>query len=227
MRSSAPPPSPEYSEPVFKRLDLEFIRQLDSDTPNGDEQTRNGHVLMSPAEAIVESRIQRLQQPSPAPASSRAAASTDQTSERQRCSSDGGDAGSRAACSDVGVDVEAELERQRVGLAQAGVTDVRDGRWFLAQVEETCDEIRRRIKQTESLIGTAGSGAMSEEVEGKVRSVIGKADLLMTKKLAQFRDLCLLNIVSLERTLSLSLSLINDQVIDCPFLLTLPERMLK
>lgn len=179
---------------MFKRLDAEFIRQIDREQVNGNESTRNGHVLMSLAEAMVETRIGQLQLKSPSAP----------TASDQRLNGDTGSAAGdskvrsqlsndRTECQDVGKKgLSQTIERD----GSVGQTDdVRDGRWFLSKVDETCDQIRKRIKETEALIGGDG---ISDEMEGKVRAVIGKADLLMRKKLAQFRELCLHNIVSYE-----------------------------
>jgi hypothetical protein len=187
---------------VFKRLDLDFIRQIDSDILNGNDQIRSGHVLMSPAEAIVEQRIQQLRLKSPV--------STPTTSEAKSDREvDGHEVDRREQVSNQSYRKEekdksenepesestkkcAESGKQ----SETGVTDSdRDGGWYLRKVDDTCDQIRMRIKQTESLMHQE-SAAISDEVEGKVRAVIGKAELLMTKKLNQFRELCLHNIVS-------------------------------
>lgn len=74
---------------------------------------------------------------------------------------------------------------------------VKDGHWFLQELESVCDSIRQRVAVTESYVQTDGD-QMSEEVAGIVRAAVGSANLLLTQKskLSQFRQLCLRNIVS-------------------------------
>lgn len=177
---------------------MDFIRQIDSDILNGNEQARNGHVLMSPAEAIVQSRIQQLRLPSP---SAPVAPALETDCVREVGGKDVLQAEEVCDRSQRQSQQEEEKGSAATGRSgkqsETGVTDSRDGRWFLMKVDDTCDEIRKRIKQTESLMEK--ESAISDEVEGKVRAVIGKAELLMAKKLNQFRELCLHNIVSWGR----------------------------
>ena len=72
------------------------------------------------------------------------------------------------------------------------MTEARDGKWFLAQVDATCERLRQRARETESWIDE--SSGLSEDVAGRVRAVVGKAELLVSKKLNQFRDLCVQNV---------------------------------
>lgn len=72
---------------------------------------------------------------------------------------------------------------------------VKDGKWFVSQYELVCDEVRRKVTQAESDLDTF-SDQMSDDVEGRVRAGVGKANLLITSKLKQFHDLCIKHIVS-------------------------------
>lgn len=177
---------------MFKRLDAEFIRQIDSEQGNGNESTRNGHVLMSLAEAMVETRIEQLHLKSPcAPNASDLRLNGDTGSAVGDSKVRSQSPNDQAECQDDGRKLLCPTIEREASVGQTD--DVRDGRWFLSKVDDTCDQIKERISETEALIG---GEAISEEMEGKVRAVIGKADLLMRKKLAQFRQLCLHNIVS-------------------------------
>lgn len=150
---------------------------------------------MSPAEAIVQTRIQQLKLQSPI-----AAVSPSET--RWEAVSSDNDNRPKEVCNQSHIQKSERIvdekkreakEVKQTETSATSVPDLRDGRSFLKLVDETCDNIRKRMKQTESLMEEE---SISEEVEGKVRAVIGKADLLMSKKLNQFRELCLHNIVS-------------------------------
>ncbi|KAI1289747.1 Disks large-associated protein 1 [Halotydeus destructor] len=67
------------------------------------------------------------------------------------------------------------------------------GHSFVAELEDTCDAMRRRIVHTQGYIEQDGD-KMSEDVLGNLHSAIGKANLLIDSKLRQFRDLCMKNI---------------------------------
>lgn len=158
-------------------------------------------MLMSPAEAIVEQRIQHMRLKSPVSTPTIPEAKSDREVD-----------GREQVCNQPYKELQQEEERESESVkkcsesgeqSETGVTDSPNGRWFLTKVDDTCDEIRKRIKQTESLMQQE-SAAISDEVEGKVRAVIGKAELLMAKKLNQFRELCLHNIVSGKLSLALA-----------------------
>jgi hypothetical protein len=63
---------------------------------------------------------------------------------------------------------------------------------FLSELNLTCDGIKQRIHHIEE--GLESETQMTEEVAGNVRSAIGKANLLLSQKLSQFRELCVKNI---------------------------------
>jgi antirestriction protein len=68
-----------------------------------------------------------------------------------------------------------------------------DGHWYLKLLERDCAQIRLRITQIES-ISIPESLPSVEEVSGRVRLAIGKANLLLNQKLKQFRELCEANL---------------------------------
>ncbi|XP_066982200.1 disks large-associated protein 4-like [Macrobrachium rosenbergii] len=69
----------------------------------------------------------------------------------------------------------------------------KDGSLFLRIVEKEVTELRELINTAESDLGTFGD-QVSEEVQGKVLAAIGKARLLSSQKIEQFRGLCQQNI---------------------------------
>ena len=82
--------------------------------------------------------------------------------------------------------------------AQNKSSIVKDGKWFLNELNKTTEEIKTRIDLTEQMLEKE-TDSMNEEMLGKLRAAIGKANLLINKKFKQFRELCLKNIVSFER----------------------------
>lgn len=80
--------------------------------------------------------------------------------------------------------------------AQSRPSDAKDGNWFLNELNKTTDDIKQKIDLTEQMLNNEDS--LSEEISGKLRAAIGKANLLINKKFKQFRELCLKNIVSLS-----------------------------
>lgn len=75
------------------------------------------------------------------------------------------------------------------------ISEVKNGRWYLNQLDQTCSNINKQVEIIHGYLRDE-SHMMDEEVLGMVRSSIGKANLLMTQKLKQFRELCMKNIVS-------------------------------
>lgn len=62
-------------------------------------------------------------------------------------------------------------------------------------VEEVVSSIEAEVLNTEQELELHGS-EMTEEIRGKVLAAIGKARLLVSQKIQQFRGLCHKNIVS-------------------------------
>lgn len=71
----------------------------------------------------------------------------------------------------------------------------RKGPDYLKKLDAVVSDIQNRIKLTESFLEN-DSGEMGEEMAGNLRSSVGKANLLITQKLNQFRGLCHKNMVS-------------------------------
>lgn len=69
----------------------------------------------------------------------------------------------------------------------------KDGRYFLAIIRCEIDKFTTLCHRAEKDIA---DNSLSEEVSGKVRAAIGKAQLLVTKKFKQFEKLCIENIES-------------------------------
>lgn len=79
--------------------------------------------------------------------------------------------------------------------AQSRASTEKDGNWFLAQLNQTRIDIQKKIDLTEKLLQEQQQ-LMSDDISGKLRAAIGKANLLITQKFNQFKELCLKNIVS-------------------------------
>ncbi|CAD5122616.1 DgyrCDS11028 [Dimorphilus gyrociliatus] len=71
--------------------------------------------------------------------------------------------------------------------AQIPSTPEKDGRYFEEVLEKENNRINALMSQAEMDLS---SQSLSEEIKGKLRSVVGKARLLTTKKFKQFADLC-------------------------------------
>lgn len=69
--------------------------------------------------------------------------------------------------------------------------DENDGNWFITLMEKEKQAIEQEITNTEKYLEDT---SIPEEVCGKIRSAIGKANLLLTQKFEQFYQLCLKNI---------------------------------
>ncbi|KAH9360888.1 disks large-associated protein 1-like [Haemaphysalis longicornis] len=67
----------------------------------------------------------------------------------------------------------------------------RAGHVFLSALSSTQESLELRIKEAERDLADA---AMSENVKGHIMATIGKANLLITQKFVQFKELCLKNI---------------------------------
>lgn len=67
----------------------------------------------------------------------------------------------------------------------------REGHTFLATLSSTQQVLERHIRDAEQDLNEA---SLSEDMKGRIRAAIGKANLLITKKFKQFRELCLKNI---------------------------------
>lgn len=78
-----------------------------------------------------------------------------------------------------------------------------DGNWFLTQLNDTTVELQHKIAITQKLLDEqyVQNDIMGEEIAGKLRSAIGKANLLISQKFNQFRELCLKNIVRNRNTI--------------------------
>lgn len=68
---------------------------------------------------------------------------------------------------------------------------VREGHTFLATLSSTQQVLECRIREAEQDLNEA---AISEDMKGRIRAAIGKANLLINKKFKQFKELCLKNI---------------------------------
>uniref|UniRef100_A0A131YIA1 Discs large-associated protein 1 n=1 Tax=Rhipicephalus appendiculatus TaxID=34631 RepID=A0A131YIA1_RHIAP len=68
---------------------------------------------------------------------------------------------------------------------------VREGHTFLATLSSTQEVLEHHIKDAERDLNEA---ALSEDMKGRIRAAIGKANLLISKKFKQFKELCLKNI---------------------------------
>ncbi|XP_067131123.1 uncharacterized protein [Centruroides vittatus] len=66
-----------------------------------------------------------------------------------------------------------------------------DGNWFITLMEKEKKIIQQQIVNTEKYLEDS---SIPEEACGKIRSAIGKANLLLTQKFEQFYQLCLKNI---------------------------------
>lgn len=71
-----------------------------------------------------------------------------------------------------------------------------DGHWYLKKLNNEINKINDKISQIE-MICLDENLNNREEIDGKIRCSIGKANLLINKKLSQFKDLCNKNIVSI------------------------------
>lgn len=74
-----------------------------------------------------------------------------------------------------------------------------DGHWFLRELNQCKVGIQAHVDRYESVLAST-EDIIPEEVVGKIRATIGKANLLMNKKLNQFNQLCLDSIVSCSCT---------------------------
>uniref|UniRef100_A0A224YX52 Discs large-associated protein 1 n=1 Tax=Rhipicephalus zambeziensis TaxID=60191 RepID=A0A224YX52_9ACAR len=68
---------------------------------------------------------------------------------------------------------------------------VREGHTFLATLSSTQQVLECHIRDAERDLNEA---ALSEDMKGRIRAAIGKANLLINKKFKQFKELCLKNI---------------------------------
>lgn len=85
-----------------------------------------------------------------------------------------------------------QVESETLNLAAAG--DTNDGRYYLGLLEQEKSFILEQIARAESLLAANDGADLDEEAIGKIRSAIGKANLLINKKCNQFRELCEANI---------------------------------
>lgn len=76
-----------------------------------------------------------------------------------------------------------------------------DGRWYLKKLDDEISKINDKISQVEAICLDENLNNR-EDIDGKIRSSIGKAHLLINKKLSQFKELCNKNIVSSRPTIS-------------------------
>lgn len=70
-----------------------------------------------------------------------------------------------------------------------------DGSWYLKKVAEEIGRINEKIGQIEA-ISLDEHLNNREEIDGQIRSAIGKGNLLINQKLSQFKELCNKNLVS-------------------------------
>lgn len=75
-----------------------------------------------------------------------------------------------------------------------------DGQAFMEKIQEQKARIQNKIQQGEKWL--ANTKDIPEECIGKIRSAIGKANLLLDKKFQQFQKLCEDSIVSILFSLS-------------------------
>ncbi|KAH6930487.1 hypothetical protein HPB50_014081 [Hyalomma asiaticum] len=68
---------------------------------------------------------------------------------------------------------------------------MREGHTFLATLSSTQQVLERHIRDAEQDLNEP---SLSEDMKGRIRAAIGKANLLINKKFKQFRELCLKNI---------------------------------
>eukprot|EP00051_Salpingoeca_urceolata_P033575 m.21322 g.21322 ORF g.21322 m.21322 type:complete len:247 (+) comp6376_c0_seq1:208-948(+) len=87
--------------------------------------------------------------------------------------------------------------------AKTNTTRMGDGNYFIGVMGETIDRLQSLCTeydpatQRQRIVADDGSvteGPLSEENDGRARAAIGKAQLLITKRLPQFRGLCDLNL---------------------------------
>lgn len=67
------------------------------------------------------------------------------------------------------------------------LTPQKDGRYFYTLIDQESDRLTALCQRAEQDLNT---GLVPEDVSGKLRAAIGKANLLVTKKFKQFRGLC-------------------------------------
>ena len=70
-----------------------------------------------------------------------------------------------------------------------------DGNWYLKKLDEEISRINEKIGQIEAICLDEHLNNR-EEIDGKIRSAIGKGNLLINQKLSQFKELCNKNLVS-------------------------------
>lgn len=70
-----------------------------------------------------------------------------------------------------------------------------DGNWYLKKLDGEISRIKEKIDQIETIC-LDEQLSNHEEIEGKIRSAIGKGNLLINQKLSQFKELCNKNLVS-------------------------------
>ena len=69
-----------------------------------------------------------------------------------------------------------------------------DGHWFLSQLTQCTADLQVHVDRHEKTLND--SDVIPEEIIGKIRATIGKANLLISKKFDQFNQLCQDSIVS-------------------------------
>lgn len=69
------------------------------------------------------------------------------------------------------------------------VDNTQNAQWFLKQISTKSKDITDHIENYEKLINDC-SADIPEEIVGKIRASIGKANLLLSKKFKQFHQLC-------------------------------------
>lgn len=72
-----------------------------------------------------------------------------------------------------------------------------DGNWYLKKLDEEISKINEKIGRIET-ISLDEQLNNREEIAGKIRSAIGKGNLLINQKLSQFKELCNKNLVSIR-----------------------------
>jgi len=72
-----------------------------------------------------------------------------------------------------------------------------DGRWFLKQLDDEIGKIKDKINQIDEICLDENLHNR-EEIDGKIRASVGKAHLLINKKLSQFKELCNKNLTQTE-----------------------------
>ncbi|KAJ8963089.1 hypothetical protein NQ318_018553 [Aromia moschata] len=100
---------------------------------------------------------------------------------------------------EVKVAVLKDLSNDQVKQAAKEKTGEKDGHYFIKILEEQTDRLLELAARVEGEISTPD---LSEEIVGKLRSTAGKARLLVSQKMQQFKGLCTNNINQASSSIS-------------------------